>query len=418
MSESSSKPAPRRERAWLAAAPAVLMMAWGGNQFTPLLLLYRKVEGYSALQVDLFFGAYIIGLIPGFLIAGSLSDRFGRKPLMVASVVLSVAAAAVLALGSASPTAMMVGRLLSGVSVAVAMVVGTTWIRELSTGIVPPAVAARRASLTITAGFLLGAVAAGLLAQWAPWPTLTPYIVQLVLTAIAAVALTRGAETAGPRSRQEAESPHSGVTPQAGEARPSRPLVDVHIAPEHRRRFFTVVLPMAPWVFAAPALAFAVSPAIVVEQLGGLEIAFAALLTLVTLTVGFLIQPSVPRIAARVGGASGSLGLALLALGALLVAANVALQSPLLACAAGVLLGGAYGICMLTGLVEVQAMAGRRNLAGLTGLYYALTYIGFALPAILSALAPTFGMIILLVAVAILASGCAALVALGVRRTR
>lgn len=118
---------------------------------------------------------------------------------------------------------------------------------------------------------------------------------------------------------------------------------------------------MAPWVFAAPALAFAVSPAIVVEQLGGLEIAFAALLTLVTLTVGFLIQPSVPRIAARVGGASGSLGLALLALGALLVAANVALQSPLLACAAGVLLGGAYGICMLTGLVEVQAMAGRRT---------------------------------------------------------
>ncbi|MGO2751529.1 MAG: MFS transporter [Pseudoclavibacter sp.] len=406
MSDSSSMPESRSARAWLAAAPAVLMMAWGGNQFTPLLLLYRKVEGYSALQVDLFFGAYIIGLIPGFLIAGSLSDRFGRKPLMIASVALSVAAAAVLALGSASPSAMMVGRLLSGVSVAVAMVVGTTWIRELSTGSVPPAVAARRASLTITAGFLLGAVAAGLLAQWAPWPTLTPYIVQLGLTAIAAVALARGAETAGRRSRR------------AGEERAARPLVDVYIAPEHRRRFFTVVLPMAPWVFAAPALAFAVSPAIVVEQLGGLEIAFAALLTLVTLTIGFLIQPSVPRIAARVGGASGSVGLTLLASGALLVAMNVAVQSPLLACAAGVLLGGAYGICMLTGLVEVQAMAQRRNLAGLTGLYYALTYIGFALPAILSALAPTFGMIPLLVAVAALASGCAALVALGVRRTR
>lgn len=399
-------PESRGARAWLAAAPAVLMMAWGGNQFTPLLLLYRKVEGYSALQVDLFFGAYIIGLIPGFLIAGSLSDRFGRKPLMIASVALSVGAAAVLALGSASPSAMMIGRLLSGISVAVAMVVGTTWIRELSTGTVPPAVAARRASLTITAGFLLGAVAAGLLAQWAPWPTLTPYVVQLVLTAIAAVALARGAETAGRRSRQ------------AGEEWVRRPLVDVSLAPEHRRRFFTVILPMAPWVFAAPALAFAVSPAIVVERLGGLEIAFAALLTLVTLTIGFLIQPSVPRIAARVGGASGSIGLTLLALGALLIATNVALQSPLLACAAGVLLGGAYGICMLTGLVEVQAMAQSRNLAGLTGLYYALTYIGFALPAILSALAPTFGMIPLLVAVAALAIGCAALVALGVRRTR
>ena len=121
---------------------------------------------------------------------------------------------------------------------------------------------------------------------------------------------------------------------------------------------------------------------------------------------------------ARVGGASGSVGLGLLAVGALTVAANVAVQSPLLACAAGVLLGGAYGICMLTGLVEVQAMAGSRNLAGLTGLYYALTYIGFALPAILSALAPTFGMTSLLVTVAVVASGCAALVAFSARRTR
>lgn len=406
MSAPGSTPAQRSPRAWLAAAPAVLMMAWGGNQFTPLLLLYRKVEGYSALQVDLFFGAYILGLIPGFLVAGSLSDRFGRKPLMVAAVALSVAAAAVLALGSASPLAMMIGRLLSGVSVAVAMVVGTTWIRELSSGAVPPAAAAKRASLTITAGFLLGAVAAGLLAQWAPWPTLTPYIVQLALTSIAAVALLRGAETAGP----------SGGTLGRGSAR--RPLIDVTIAPEHRRRFFLVVLPMAPWVFAAPALAFAISPAIVVDQLGGLEIAFAALLTLVTLTVGFLVQPSVPRLAARVRGASGSVGLAFLAAGALLVAANVALQSPLLACVAGVLLGGAYGVCMLTGLVEVQAMAGGRNLAGLTGLYYALTYIGFALPALLSALAPVFGMAALLVAVAVTASGCAVLVALGARRTQ
>ncbi|PPG31320.1 MFS transporter [Pseudoclavibacter sp. RFBB5] len=406
MSAASPSPAPRRERAWIAAAPAVLMMAWGGNQFTPLLLLYRKVEGYSALQVDLFFGAYILGLIPGFLIAGSLSDRFGRKPVMIASVTLSVVAAVVLALGSASPTAMMVGRLLSGVSVAFAMVVGTTWIRELSSGTVAPAIAARRASLTITGGFLLGAVVAGLLAQWAPWPTVTPYVVQLALTAIAAIAIARGAETAGPRSLR------------SGEDRPPRPIVDVAITPEHRRRFLTVILPMAPWVFAAPALAFAVSPAIVVERLGGLEIAFAALLTLVTLTVGFLIQPSVPRIAARVGGASGSVGLGLLAVGALIVAANVAVQSPLLACAAGVLLGGAYGICMLTGLVEVQAMAGSRNLAGITGLYYALTYIGFALPAILSALAPTFGMTSLLVTVAVVASGCAALVASSVRRTR
>lgn len=387
---------------WLAAMPTVLMLAWAGNQFTPLLLLYRQVEGYTTLEVDLFFGAYILGIIPTFIVAGSLSDRYGRKPLIQVALVLCLIAAVVLAIGSAAPAMLMLGRLISGCSVGIGMVVGTSWIKELSVG-VPAATAARRASLTMTAGFMLGAVVAGALAQWAPWPTVLPYVVQVAATAVAALLLIRVPET------------------RSFDAAVTSVVVDIAVPRAHLRRFLLVVAPMAPWVFAAPALAFAVAPALAADRLGDYGIAFAGLLSLVSLGAGLLVQGVVRPLATLTRGASGAVGLVLLALGTVVLAVNTDPVSPWLTVAAAILLGCAFGVCMLSGLIEVQAMAGPHNLAGLTGLYYALTYVGFALPALLSWLALRSSIVDLLIAVATLAAICAAVTAVaavsGSRRT-
>ena len=45
--------------------------------------MYRQVDGYSSVEVDLFLAFYILGLVPGFLIGGPLADRHGRKRVMV-----------------------------------------------------------------------------------------------------------------------------------------------------------------------------------------------------------------------------------------------------------------------------------------------------------------------------------------------
>ncbi|WP_084351082.1 MFS transporter [Millisia brevis] len=374
--------------------PTVLMLAWAGNQFTPLLLLYRQVEGYSTLEVDLFFGAYILGIIPTFIVAGSLSDRYGRKPLINVALALCLIAAIVLALGSATPAMMMLGRLISGCSVGIGMVVGTSWIKELSVG-VPAATAARRASLTMTAGFMLGAVVAGALAQWAPWPTVLPYVVQVGATAAAACLLFRVPET------------------RSFDAEVTSLVVDIAVPPGYRRRFWLVVVPMAPWVFAAPALAFAVAPALAADRLGSYGIAFAGMLSLVSLGAGLLIQSGVRRLMAVTRGASGAVGLVLLAIGTVVLAVNTDPVSPWLTVVAAILLGCAFGVCMLSGLIEVQAMAGPHNLAGLTGLYYALTYLGFALPALLSWLALRLSIVDLLHGVVVAVLICAVITAVG-----
>lgn len=388
-----------RDRSWRRVAPAMFMVAWGGNQFSPLLLLYRQVERYTAVQVDLFFAFYILGLVPGFLLAGPASDRLGRRPLVVAALVLGVVGSVVLGLGSASPAALCAGRLVSGVSVATVMVAGTTWVKELSVA-APPGVRARRAALTLTVGFGLGAAVGAALAQWGPSPTLLPYAVQLVLSLVAAVPLI-GSRESRPRG-----------------SLPARPLrEELHLPAASRPRFLRVVVPMAPWVFGAPALAFVVGPALVAGRTAGYTVAFAGLAAVVTLAAGAGVQPFVPRLARAVRGRQAVVGLLLAALATLLLALDVGLGSVVLALVAAALLGTAYGICILTGLVETQALADPERLAGLTGVYYSLIYVGFVLPVVLSELAAVAPEAWLLVLVALACAGCAVAVERGLRTT-
>ncbi|TNM69902.1 MFS transporter [Streptomyces sp. NP160] len=397
------------ERPWRRVAPALLACAWGGNHFTPLLLLYRQVEGYSAVVVDLFFGFYVVGLVPGFLLAGPLSDLVGRKRPAVVAVVLGMAASAVLAVGSGGVVLMCAGRFLAGLSVAAAMVVGTSWVKELSAPPfedgADPSRRARRAALVLTAGFGVGAGVSGALAQWGPVPTVLPYAVQSLLALVSLVPLlaapeTRPATASGRRRRPSA----------------AQLVEDLRVPPRARRRFLGVVLPAAPWVFGAAALAYAVTPALVAERTGGLAVASAALLCVVGLAVGALVQPWVPRLAVLTGGRQLLVGLAAALLGTVLCAVVAAVPSLPLALLTSAVLGAAYGVVLVAGLVEVQAVATPRDLGALTGWYYSATYLGFLLPEALSLAAPLAPPAVLLLGVVALVALSAAVVAAGLRR--
>jgi hypothetical protein len=388
---------------WQMVAPAVAIMAWGGNHFTPLLLMYRQIYGYSQVQADAFIAFYVVGLVPGFLLAGPLSDRHGRRPVLVFGVLLSVVASVVLAFGGGSIVWMCAGRLLAGVSVAVAMGAGTSWIEELSRAPYdsPAGVShgGKRSSLAITFGFGVGAGVSGALAQWGPSPTLLPYLVQIAIALPAALMLLRAPET---------RLPDGHVRSLLGDLRIPRPA---------RSRFLRVVFPSAPWVFTAAGLAYVVLPALVRGAVGTDEIAFATLLAVVTLGAGVGVQPLVPRLAAWAGQRQLVLALALACWGISLCALDSVLLSPLLAVPIALLLGAAYGICLASGLVEVQKMAGPDDLAGLTGIYCSLTYTGFLLPVLLAALASAVSYAVLLGALAVVCLACCVTVSRGLYAT-
>ncbi|WP_406142259.1 MFS transporter [Streptomyces sp. NBC_01089] len=382
------------------AASAMFACGWGGNQFTPLLIMYRRVGGYSVLSVDMFLGAYVVGLIPGLLFAGPLSDRHGRRRVMIAGTVLSVLASGILAFGSAGPWPIYAGRLLTGIAVGVAMSVGSSWVKELSTASADPTVGARRASLWLTSGFGLGAGLAGLLAQWGPWPMALPYVVHIALTLPVLALLPRVPET-----RAASTGAVRGL------------LRDLRVPADGRRRFRLLVLPMAPWVFGAAGLAYAVMPQLVDGRLGDWGLVYATALTVLYLGAGVAVQP----LAKRLDRAPGAVNPAVMAMtvmvaGTALCAVDAVLRSPWLALAAAVVLGAGYGIAVVTGLLEIQRIAGPDDLAGLTGVYYALAYAGFLLPTLLALLSVRVPYPVLLTGVAVLAVGCLSVVVHGLRR--
>ncbi|MDA8297169.1 MAG: MFS transporter [Actinomycetota bacterium] len=355
--------AKRARWGWSVVAAAMFACGWGGNQFTPLLTLYRQANGDSATVVDALLGAYVLGLAPALLLGGPLSGRHGHRRMVMIALGCSLLGSGALAAGTLASLA--IGRLLSGVAVGLGMAVGTTWVGELTQASGRSrAAGARRASLALTAGFGIGAGVAGVLAQWGPLPETLPYLVQLVFAAAVLLAV----------SRAPAPRP-TGVA-----ATGLRPQVPALGHPRFRR----LVLPMAPWVFGAAGVAYAIVPQALARQVGHLALIYATALSVLTLGAGVLVQPLARRLDDARRPRAILVGMVSVTLGIALAAFAVALGSPTWGILAAVVLGAAYGIALVAGLVEVQRISTGEDRAALTGVYYALSYVGFLLPTALS----------------------------------
>ncbi len=353
--------------AWLVVAAVLLGTGWGSNQFTPMLLVYHHALGLSTGTLEAMFGAYAVGLIPGLLIAGPLSDAFGRRVVVIPAVALSLLASVALVAGSDSEALLFVGRLLAGISSGAVFGAGTAWLRETA---MPPigsadvSTAARRAAVAMTVGFAAGPLIAGLLAQWGPAPRVVAYLPHIVLMAVVLVAVLAVPETVATDGERRVR----------------------FAAPEVRHpRFRRVVAPMAPWVFAAPAVAFALLPSVVGANRATDGIALTAAITSVTALAGVLIQPLARRLEARARANSAAIvGLLVMTAGLLLSAVAAHEQQTWMLVPCAIVLGSGYGLCLVAGLLEVQRLARDGSLGGLTAVYYALTYLGFASPYLLA----------------------------------
>ncbi len=357
---------------WLRVAGALFAVAWGGNEFTPLLVMYRTESGLSAATVDVLLAAYVLGIIPALLLGGPLSDRFGRRPLMLPAPLLGICGSAILALGAESSALLFIGRVFSGLGLGLVMAVGTAWIKELSQAPFDAAAdagaGARRAGLSLTIGFGLGAGVASALAQFGPAQSVTPYLVNIVISIVAFIVLIPAPET------------------RARAATPGRLLDDLTIPSAMHRRFLLVVVPAAPWVFGTAATAYAIVPGLMAQQVGDYRIGFSGLLCLVTLGCGVVIQTIGKQIdsvrSARGTAVALAVTIPAMALAAI-AARTLSIGWSIVAAAA---LGLAYGMLLISGLQEIQRIAGPDDLAGLTAVFYSLTYLGFFIPAILAAL--------------------------------
>ncbi|MDT7684331.1 MAG: hypothetical protein QOG57_4641, partial [Pseudonocardiales bacterium] len=238
--------------------------------------------------------------------------------------------------------------------------------------------------VTMSIGFGLGPLVAGALAQWAPAPTVLPYLPHLVL-AVAAIPLAlRTRET---RARETG----------ARRRRPALPTAA-------KRRFRTVVVPLAPWVFGSASIALAYLPGLVKDQLAGHALIFSAVVTLLTAGAGIAVQPLARRLDHGRERRLLASALGIVVAGLLVAVAASVLLSPALVVLAALVLGAGYGCCQVCGLLEVQRLAPPEQLAGMTASYQAVSYLGFLASFALAAAAGVLPPSELLAAVAVLAA--------------
>ncbi|MFI8995795.1 MFS transporter [Streptomyces sp. NPDC053542] len=370
---------------------------WSANQFAALLGAYRAGAGLSDAAVNALLAVYAVGLIPGLLAAAPLSDRYGRRPVALGALALNAVATLLLMLGAGSAFWLAPGRLLTGISAGALLSAGGAWVKELSSPPYAPTgtetVAARRSGVFVSLGFASGGLAAALIAQWAPHPMVLAYLPHLALAALA-WGLAQG----------------SPETCPAGAGRTARGTRPLRVA---RPAFWRAVLPMAPWVFAAPMVGFATLPGLVDGGLRGWEVVYAGVATAVVPGAGVAVQPLARRLILRSRLLTAVAGLLVMAGGFALAGAAATHQQPVLGLVAGAVLGAGYGLVLTYGLGTAAALAAPGGLARLTSYFWSLAYLGMFAPLLLSTLSGGFPMPRLLAGSAVLAVlSCALLVLL------
>lgn len=400
----SVSPAPEvlpsfRSHSWFPVAGSMVAVAWGGNEFTPLLVMYRETSHFSQVTVNGLLAAYVLGIVPALLVGGPLSDLIGRKPTLLPAAPLSLLGSFLLSIAPHEPLIIALGRVLCGMALGLVMAVGSTWITELvSRAGGDPAAGARKASLCLTIGFLVGAGIASVLAQWGPWPTHLAYILHILLTLATAVWLTYTPETREPR--------HGTVKTTILELKVREMLEMLHIPAAAHKRFLRVVVPVAPWVFGCAGAAYALLPQLLATSAGQTPIAFSGLMTVITLGCGVGVQMLGRLIDTHKSARASAIAMAVITLGAFVAAFAAQTLSLPLGIAAAATMGAGYGLALVAGLSEVQRIAGEEELAGLTAVYYSISYTGFFIPMAFSALSAYIGFTKLFIIGSILAILC------------
>src|SRR5690349_24980406 len=217
----------RHQRGFWVVAFAFLAVMALGTVPSPLYGLYRARDHFSLFMITVAFAVYAVGVIGALLLGGHLSDLYGRRRLLLPAVGVSILSVIVF-LASKSLAGLLIARLINGISIGIVASTATAYLAELHARGQPQATA-RKAQLTASAvnvgGLAVGALVAGVLAQWVAHPLTVPYLVFLGALVLGAIGVALAPET------REAAKPPPPYRPQR-----------MSIPKAERGRFFAAAL--------------------------------------------------------------------------------------------------------------------------------------------------------------------------------
>lgn len=207
---------------WAVAATYTALQAYMTVP-SPLYGLYARRDHFSSLTITCVYAAYALGVVVSLILAGHLSDTYGRRPLLLTALTLAAASSVVFITWPALP-GLYVARVVCGLAVGVTASTATAYLTELFLAH-RPARLLHRAQLLATAtatalgGLGIGGLAGGLLAQASRHPLVLPYAVMLAVLAACALAILAGPETRHPTRPRPAYHPQRLAVPRQAKSR-------------------------------------------------------------------------------------------------------------------------------------------------------------------------------------------------------
>jgi len=240
-----------RARRWgfRTVAYSLMIVLLGANQPTPLYAVYQRVDRLSTTMLTLLFIAYVLAVALALVLAGQLSDRYGRRAVLLPALALALTSAGAFALSSGLVW-LLVGRITSGLASGAVTALAPAALAELEVDRDLDRASVVASTATVL-GLALGPMISGLLVEYGPWPTRLVYVLQI----LALLPALTGALIL-PR-----------ITPEAGHEPATRGLRLPHVPAAGRALFARATVAFGSgWV--ATAMFFALGPTFAALILG------------------------------------------------------------------------------------------------------------------------------------------------------
>jgi predicted MFS family arabinose efflux permease len=380
MSQTSAPPAPVRGKPsarhhhagfWLVAAAFAFLTAFGTTP-SPLWPLYAVRAHLDTTEITTAFAVMVLGAAGSLYFLGHLSDRLGRRRIIVPALAAAIAAASIMA---AWPdlAGLVIGRILTGVAVGLIASTATSYLTDLY-GVARPGRTSARTAATVAVlvnlgGFSAGPLISGALAEWGPGDRLvTPYVAAGALLAVGLVSVLLTPETVDRQLAAQTSAPKFRLVPGG------QPL-------------FTAAAAVAFCSFAVFGIFSSLGSLIVHQELHVSSVFEWGVAAAVTLGASAAAQLLLARLRP-----TRLLAVGMGALPAGLAVVVVAMYRPSLALylVGATAAGAGAGLLFKSGLTAAMLTAADGARAGVLALFFVLAYLGMGLPPVLLAVAENY----------------------------
>ena len=346
--------------AYALAAAVIALCLFASVVPSPLYSVYAQRWHFSPLTLTLIFATYAFGVLAALLLAGRLSDQVGRRPVLLAALVVLMLSS-VLYIAADSTLWLFVARAVQGLATGAAVSTASAALLDLHPRRDPLNVGLTN-GVASAIGLGLGSLVSSSLVQVGAAPRAIPYVVELVLLAAALAGAYWMPEPVSERTTFR-------LTPQ-------RPRVPAGI----RHAFLLAGLAaLSSWSIGG--LFFSLGPQlseqlftttnVIIGAVGGVVLGFAGALSQ-------LVFRHTPN---WLGAAAGSSGLAV---GMLLVVIAAAANSGAVFVLGMMVAGFGFGLAFLGGLRQLNAVIPPEHRAAVMSAFYVVAYTSLSLPAIIA----------------------------------